>query len=312
MVEERERDRNYPSMATDLIAGGAEIVAMEHDQARKFSLMQRRNVSVAMEMALAELRAFPEDAAKGFYTIPRKSKKCKHRSGQTCKECIRIEGASVGAARVVARNWGNCTVGVRIIDETNDHWDLEGRFLDFESNYSPTRGLRILKRVKWAGKVIHVSELDPNVELQIFQAGVSKCFRNVVRDGVPEAMLDRYWRTAKELSAGKQPGKKLSKKAVKKILDAFGKFRATPAMLEERVGKTMDQWTGNDAVDLKGLFTALDAGEVQVSQVFGGEVQEPEPLESGEMSEDEKAAIEADEADEATTKDAPNGTKGLF
>lgn len=273
-----ENSQGFPgSLPAELISRGAEVILMENEQMRKFATLQKRNPALAMEMAIAELRAFPELAEMGYYSIPRRHKSCKHAPGKVCPSCIRIEGASVGATRVVARCWGNCTAGVRVADETEEHWDLEGRFLDFETNFSATRGLRLLKRVKWGGKVLHVSTMDPQTEMQIFQAGVSKCFRNVVRDGVPEAILERYWREAKLITVGKQPSRKLSKKAVKKVLDAFDKLRVSGEMLEEHMGKTMDGWTQEDAARLKGLHTAIEGGEVQIGQVFGATFQEPEP-----------------------------------
>lgn len=250
---------------------------MEQDAMRKFAILRKRDPKGCLESCLTELNSFPEEAEKAFYRMPRRSKGCKHASNVSCQNCNWIEGPSVGTARVVARSWGNCTVGVRVASETNEHWDLEGRFLDFETNFSATRGLRVLKRVKWAGQLKHVSELDPMVEFQIFQAGVSKAFRNVVRDGVPEAIINRYWTTARQLLAGKAPTKKLSKKAVAKVLDAFSPLRVSPEMLEEKLGKTMDKWSGDDAAALKGILNAIEGKEITLAQVFGGEIPEPEP-----------------------------------
>lgn len=266
-------------LASDLVIQGAEVVAIEHDQMRKFAVVQRRDPATSLTLAINELKAFPEEAEKAYYRLPRRSKKCSHKSNTTCKDCTWIEGPSVGTARVVARNWGNCTAGVRVANETEEYWDLEGRFLDFETNFSSTRGLRVLKRVKWGGQLKHVSELDPTVEFQIFQAGVSKCYRNVVRDGIPEAIINRYWRTAKELAVGKTPGKKLSKGAVKKVLDAFKPLGVAPEMLEDKCGRKMDAWTGQDAAELKGIHTAITEGHITVAAVFGIQVAEPEPIE---------------------------------
>lgn len=304
MRDERGENNHFPaSLPAELISRGAEVILMENEQMRKFAIVQKRNPALSMEMAIAELRAFPELADKGYYSIPRRSRECKHPAGKVCAKCIRIEGASVGATRVCARCWGNCTTGVRVADETDDHWDLEGRFLDFETNFSATRGLRLLKRLKARGKVLHVSEMDPQTEMQIFQAGVSKCMRNVVRDGVPDAILERYWREAKLITVGKQPAKKLSKKAVKKVLDAFDKLRVSPEMLEDHIGKTMDGWTQEDAARLKGLHTAIEGGEVQVGQVFGAIIQEPEPAPmEPELMDDEP------ENPDIATHDDPQGS----
>lgn len=277
------------SLAADLIIQGAEIVAKEHDQMRSFAIMSKREPKQSLELCLAELEAFPEQAERAYYRLPRRAKVCRHGSTTTCKNCNFIEGPSVNTARVVARNWGNCTVGVRVYAETDDFWDLDGRFLDFETNFSATRGLRVLKRVKWKGELKHVRDLDPTVEFQIFQSGVSKCFRNVVRDGIPEAIIDRYWTTARKLVAGDAPGKKLSKTAVKKILTAFAEFQVSPEMLEEKIGRPMDKWTGNDAAELKGLHNALVDGHSSIGTMFGAEVQEPQPIEEdgGEKGKDE-------------------------
>ncbi|MCP4201897.1 MAG: hypothetical protein GY769_08185 [bacterium] len=283
MVNQNKDARNdMGSVAAELITRGADVIAVEHDQMRKIAVVHRRNPAVAMETAIAELKAFPELAEKGYYSIPRKGKGCTHAPGKTCESCIRIEGASVGATRVVSRCWGNCTAGVRVSDETDEYWDLEGRFMDFETNFSATRGLRLLKRVKWGGQVKLLSSMDPQMEMQIFQAGVSKAWRNVVRDGVPEAILERYWREAKLLVVGKQPNRKLSKKAVKKILDAFAVIRVSAEMLEEHMGRTMDEWTQEDAGRMRGLLSAIEGGETQVGQVFGATVREPEPVKEPE------------------------------
>ena len=312
MVEHsREESKwNGASLPAELISRGSEVILMEQDQMRKFAILQKRDPAVAMETAISELRAFPELAAQGFYSIPRRSKSCKHKPGTVCQGCIRIEGASVGATRVVARCWGNCTVGVRVADETDNHWDLEGRFLDFETNFSATRGLRLLKRIKSHGTVQHVSKLDPQTEMQIFQAGVSKCFRNIVRDGVPDAILDRYWKEAKLLTVGEKPTKKLSKKAVKKVLDAFDKLRVSAEMLEGHMGRTMDQWTQEDAGRLKGLHTAIEGGEVQVGQVFGETIQDPEPAPMEPELIDEEPSDEESLSDDEPGPNWPKGREG--
>ena len=84
-----------------------------------------------------------------------------------------IEGGTIKLANDLAREWGNCQVDIRVVDE-GAHWLFYGRFVDLETGYSLTRPYQQRKSMN-TGMKDQQRAMD-----MIMQIGTSKCIRNVV------------------------------------------------------------------------------------------------------------------------------------
>lgn len=100
-----------------------------------------------------------------IYSWPVKNRK----TGRTTT----AEGATIKLANDLAREWGNCLLDVRVIDERT-HWLYYARFTDYETGYSYTRPFRQRK-----GQDTGMADRDRAEDL-VFQIGASKAIRNCI------------------------------------------------------------------------------------------------------------------------------------
>lgn len=155
-----------------------------------------------------------------------------------------IEGGTIKLANDIAREWGNCQVDIRVIDE-GAHWMFYGRFVDLETGYSLTRPYQQRKSQKMGMKDEQRS-LD-----MIMQIGTSKCIRNVVLNALQaltEACLEMADNSVQERV------KKAPDKANKWILDELAKLGVDVKRVERVVTRTAKNWT---VPDMAGLFTQI-------------------------------------------------------
>lgn len=84
-----------------------------------------------------------------------------------------IEGGTIKLANDLAREWGNCQVDCRVVDE-GPHWIFYGRFVDLETGFSLTRPYQQRKSA-------NIGMKDQQRALDMMMGiGTSKCIRNVV------------------------------------------------------------------------------------------------------------------------------------
>jgi hypothetical protein len=180
----------------------------------------------------------------------------------------RVEGASIGLAQAIAREWGNCAVTSEV-QETDDSFLFLARFVDLERGFQIERAFRQRKDGQVAGR------FDSNRKLDIaFQIGQSKATRNVICNAIPRWLVDRCIEKAKDAVAKKITPEGLEK-AKQSIVDAFKKYRVTEAMLVAKLGKPRAEWTTRDIADLTGDGKAIASGEMSVAELFPAESAQP-------------------------------------
>jgi hypothetical protein len=173
----------------------------------------------------------------------------------------RVEGASIGLAQAIAREWGNCAVTSEV-QETDDSFLFLARFVDLERGFQIERAFRQRKDGQVAGR------FDSNRKLDIaFQIGQSKATRNVICNAIPRWLVDRCIELAKDAVAKKITPEGLEK-AKQTIIDAFKKYRVTEEMLVAKLAKPRAEWTTRDIADLTGDGKAIASGEMSVVELF--------------------------------------------
>lgn len=231
-----------------------------------------RDPEAILAQAIAGLDKHPEAAEKAIYSIPYEDR----RRNRT----VKVEGLSVRTAETLAALWGHLRVGVRISGEDKDGYDLEAVAWDMQSNFQQLLPFRVSKWEKSRdGKTF---ALDERRMLQSLQAAVSKVKRNVVLSMLPTHVKLAYERRVREILAKGPLNRPAAPDTIKMVEDAFAQFevkpgeRVTKDMLEARVGKPTASWLGSDIADLRGLYTAIEDGQVSAAEVFGPSEPEPE------------------------------------
>lgn len=174
----------------------------------------------------------------------------------------RIEGATIGLAMCIARNFGNCALDVGIDSETPTHWVIKGVFVDLETGYTLPRLYRQRKT-----QSMGMDDQDRQEDI-VFQIGQSKALRNAVLQAMPT------WLTTQAVSAAKKAVRDgIGGNLKVSIADAISYFQENYGVSVERIeralgGKSADMWTAEDIVNLKGMASALKEHRVSAAELF--------------------------------------------
>lgn len=128
-----------------------------------------------------------------------------------------ISGPSVKCTNAVARAWGNCGIMTSNVQDIGDAWIIYSTFIDHQTGFDLTRGFRQRKgqqtiRTKDTGRAEDI----------VFQIGVSKSARNVIRNALGDVVDEaiRYARRRMTKAIEKDPGQFVER--IKARLDAIG------------------------------------------------------------------------------------------
>lgn len=252
-----------------LVAQGATLMRIENDVMSAVAIQRPRDEGTVIKRALQELELVPENAGAAYYSIPYRD-----RNLDGTVKMTRVEGPSIKAAMSLSRRWGNCTVAARTMNEDESGWDLEGVFLDYETNFRVCRPFRVSKFAKKRNGGAY--RLDPQRELMALQAGASKAIRNATLAGLPDYLVTAYVNRAREIVGGKLD-QKADEKQLSAVIRAFKKLDVTQEQLEQYTKLAMAEWTGSEIADLRGLYNAIQDGQVTMAAALA-EVSEPEPV----------------------------------
>jgi hypothetical protein len=255
------------SDAAELVRQGQALMRVENETMLLVATQRPRNEGKVLAAALAELELVPEEASKAYYSIPFRDRA----PGTRQVRITKVEGPSIKAAMALARRWGNCSATARILNEDVDGYDIEGVFIDFETNFRIARPFRVSKLLKLRGG--RVVTLDPRRAVQAIQAGASKAIRNAILAGLPAFLVNGYDKKARQLVGG-DLDKKAAPATVQGAVKAFAKWNVTQEQLEHYVELKAADWTGTNIAELRGLYNAIVDEQTTVEEVFGGETDE--------------------------------------
>lgn len=239
-------------------------------------------VTKPRELKAVERRVLEEAARMGTDFIYRWRQKTKDKRLDEGDGKTTIEGMSIDGAMVLARNWGNCALPVRLDQETETHFLIRADFIDLETGFSFPRLYRQRKTGGPGGKM----EEDRKEDIA-FQIGQSKAQRNVVDKALPYWLKDNAIQAAKSAAAKKY---KDTAKWTPKVVATFQGLGVDVARLVARMRKPTDQWTPYDLLTLEIIYRTIKDGESTVGEEFpvAGGAEGP-----GETTSAAKAAEEA-------------------
>jgi hypothetical protein len=243
------------------IAANAEARAVAEVKAQVLMARQfPRDPRAAMERILRECER-PTLADKATYTFPRG------------KETV--SGPSIRMAEMMARNWGNNSFGLEVLERKTSTTGVGQSVLrayawDLETNTYISRQfeLKHWRQTQSGGYALKddrdIYELEANMGSRrmracilqmlpgdVTQAAVDKC-RMVAASGIVEAMKDK--------------GKRMT--MITRTLQAFEAFGVKPGDLEKLLGTKGDDWTADHILRLKEIKNGLDDGVLSLGDVF--------------------------------------------
>lgn len=262
---------------TQTVQQGATVVQIENETQRTIAIQQPRDEEKVREAALKELELYPQFAAKAYYVIP-------YKDGD---KTVNVEGPSIKAAMALGRRWGNSANGARIVGEDNNRIQLEGVFLDYETNFRTVRPISVSKQgwSKKFGKVIPLRDDRLNMAIQ---AGASKAVRNAILSALPVGLVEEYTATAKKVAASGKTGKTAPvvplKERMEKMYAKFADIGAPKTHVDAYLAEHHE--LENDEMVLAhmiGIYNAIEDGQAKLEEVFA-------TLEKAAPAEPQKAA----------------------
>lgn len=298
---------NKPESAMDIVAAGGALEQVKTQYLTAVRVQKPRDLDKIVSTLMAEADYAGDD---WYYSWSVNNKA----TGR--KEMI--EGASIGAAYAIMREWGNCAVDTEY-EERGDNDIFTAKFIDVEKGVTQTRIFR--QRKKAAVGKYDSSRYD---DMQ-FQLAQSKAIRNVILAGVPRWLADAC--VAKAKNATVNMIEKLGLHAARQqCVDFFAPYDVDVDQIERLLQKKKDKWTTEDMAQLRGLAKNIKDGQVDPQEAFPSKKDDTQPPQdvtakrarksketpqsaSSEQESDPKPATTRikDEPDELI--DCPNGDK---
>lgn len=251
----------------EIVAAGMNQLATEMQTQRNLALAQPRDEKKVLQAAMAELAMVPEFAKKSYYVIP-------YRDGD---RVVNVEGPSVKASRGLQRRWGNCATASRITADEGDRFQVEGIFIDYETNVVFRRTVSVSKFYIAKSTKLKTPLRDDRMTLAL-QAGMSKAERNATLAGLPVYLVEAYFKEAKRIAAGgitAAGGQGPSPAAaLEKQYDALYRDFAKAGVVKERVAEYIKVKMGDkDPEDvigtMLGILNAIEDNQISIDDVFG-------------------------------------------
>lgn len=208
-----------------------------------------RNEQVAFEklMFACSQRAFAEAA---FYSVPRGGKN--------------VSGPSIRLAEEIARVYGNFTYGHRELSRDKDKSEIEVFAWDVENNNYTSRQITVMHIMdtKSGGyKLTNQADIDSRI------ANVaSKQARGRILALLPKWMLQAAIERCQETLVGDNSKEEMAKR-IQAMLARFDMRGVSQKEIEVYLGHPVDMCTGEELVDLSGVYNAIKEG-VAPSEFF--------------------------------------------
>mgnify|MGYP001564355853 CR=1 FL=1 len=255
----------------EIVDGGMAIMRVENENQQIAAIQRPRNEKKILDGALEELRMSPDFAKKAYYSIPYKDAK---------GNIVNVEGPSISSAMTLARRWGNCANGSRVVGVEAERIIVEGVFIDYETNLRTLRQVPV-SMYRYDKQTNSTVPLRDDKLTMAISAGSSKAVRNAILASLPVGLIHRYISEAKSLTVQNGP-KRLAQKSVKDRILALMDVFVSKGADAKSVGLYMNQLMaqGNETETLatmNGTLTAIEDGHASIADVFGGQ-QSPQAV----------------------------------
>lgn len=254
-----DKEPDFKQLET-MTAQGA-IIKAENESMAMMARMNPRNQQRSLDRMLDEVEANPSAAEYYWYKIPNRG-----------------EGLTIRAAEMMMRNWGNCGAGAKIVSLQDESAIVEGQYIDYETMVM-IRTPKVVSRYSYR-KGKGMSRLPEDEYATKIDAAASKALRNAIERSIPVHIKAAFEMRVKQLIAGQ-----VDKNSEKLIL-AFMKIGVTAKTLERKIGRPLKKLSEEEFLDLRGLYTAIESGEISKEQAFAQVEDTPEPTDNKRVTAD--------------------------
>lgn len=170
-----------------------------------------------------------------------------------------IEGPTIKCAQNVAREYGNCQVDCRAMDQGTS-WMIYARFVDYETGFSLTRPFQADKAK------VNINTKDPGRQQEIaFAIGVSKATRNVITNAL-ETFTNLAFEEAKN-NLIEKVGKKLDEYR-KRVRERLTTLEVDERRVELQLGRKADEWLAPDVTRVIAELKAIGDGMATIDETW--------------------------------------------
>ncbi len=253
--------------ATKLVEGGATLVQVTNETMRAVSVGTPRDLDDVLRRVIYEIERVPAWAEAGFYDRPVGDGK-------------RVAGASVTLTRIIARNFGNCSLRSYLHSKSGEIGDetfqMSGVFTDYQTNYMIERPFPVSSRAwrKADGYVV----LEGEKLMQALLIGASKAERNAAAAGVPDFIMQSAFERCRQIAAD------TTKKQLSALVTWFQEHGVSRESLERELdGTSLDALDDEQLARVRGLANAIRDRELRPSEI-GGRDDAPEAVSDEEAA----------------------------
>lgn len=242
-----------PNLPSHVSAGA---VAIEQERAiaeaqGKLVIAKRfpRNPAAAFQ-AVMESCSRPGFAEEALYSYPR--------GGET------VSGPSIRMAEELARCWGNIDYGLRELSRRDGESEYDAYAWDLETNTNSSQKFAVRHlRDKRGGAQKLTDERD------IYEIGANMGARRMrarILAILPGDLVDAAVEKCRATLRGESEVPLADR--VRQLVAAFAKLDVPAALIEKRLKKPATEITGEDLVDLRGIYKSLRDGMTKPSDWF--------------------------------------------
>lgn len=199
-----------------------------------------------------------------------------------------VTGPSIRLAEAIAQSWGNFQFGIRELEQRNGESTVEAFAWDIETNTRQTKVFQVphVRHTSKGQKALtdprDVYELVANQGARRLRA----CILGVIPGDVIDAAVGQC-----ELTLSSQV--EITPDLIKNMVERFGEFGVTQAMIEKRIQRRMDAITPALVVNLRKIFNSMKDGMSAPSDWFEGASSAPSRPSLIEMPPEKFAAEKA-------------------
>ena len=186
-----------------------------------------------------------------------------------------VSGPSIRLAEVMARNWGNCTFGMQVLERSVDKDGIGKSAIrtfawDFETNTYVSREFEVKhwRTTRSGGYALKedrdIYELEANMAARRIRA----CILQIIPGDVTQMAVDACRMTASSGLNEKMKDKNARETLIAQTVRIYEKMGVMLADLEGYLNARKDDWSADHMLRLKELKNSLDDGAVSMGDAF--------------------------------------------
>lgn len=191
-----------------------------------------------------------------------------------------ITGSSIHLARELARVWGNIEYNIRELSRKDGVSEMQAFAWDLQTNTLVTQNFTVKHWRDTKGGGYALTDERDIYELTANQG--ARRLRGCIFAVLPSDLILAAEEECRKTLAGSKD--EPIRDRVRKMLDGFSKLGVSAAMIEARLGHSLDAVLPEEVAELRSIYTSIRQGVTSAGEWFGGATK-PERTEASEVLE---------------------------